>query len=78
MCHLLLGLSQEDISTLCYQEVLKKCVFSSLSRGPGGVGITELKRRLVISDPDHYGVSVPCKANICRFPNLKTKTRFIF
>ncbi|XP_013876938.1 MAGUK p55 subfamily member 7 [Austrofundulus limnaeus] len=27
--------------------------------GPGGVGTTELKRRLVISDPDHYGTSVP-------------------
>ncbi|KAM4552595.1 MAGUK p55 subfamily member 7-like [Odontesthes bonariensis] len=28
--------------------------------GPGGVGVSELKRRLVISDPDRYGVSVPC------------------
>ncbi|XP_015813005.2 MAGUK p55 subfamily member 7 isoform X2 [Nothobranchius furzeri] len=27
--------------------------------GPSGVGVTELKRRLVISDPDRYGVSVP-------------------
>uniref|UniRef100_A0A3Q2DF83 Membrane protein, palmitoylated 7b (MAGUK p55 subfamily member 7) n=1 Tax=Cyprinodon variegatus TaxID=28743 RepID=A0A3Q2DF83_CYPVA len=27
--------------------------------GPSGVGVSELKRRLVISDPDRYGVSVP-------------------
>uniref|UniRef100_A0A3Q2PWC9 Membrane protein, palmitoylated 7b (MAGUK p55 subfamily member 7) n=1 Tax=Fundulus heteroclitus TaxID=8078 RepID=A0A3Q2PWC9_FUNHE len=27
--------------------------------GPSGVGVNELKRRLVISDPDLYGVSVP-------------------
>ncbi|XP_074544111.1 MAGUK p55 subfamily member 7-like [Halichoeres trimaculatus] len=27
--------------------------------GPSGVGVTELKRRLLISDPDHYGVTVP-------------------
>ncbi|XP_047224539.1 MAGUK p55 subfamily member 7-like isoform X3 [Girardinichthys multiradiatus] len=27
--------------------------------GPSGVGVNELKRRLVISDPDRYGVGVP-------------------
>uniref|UniRef100_H2M113 Membrane protein, palmitoylated 7b (MAGUK p55 subfamily member 7) n=1 Tax=Oryzias latipes TaxID=8090 RepID=H2M113_ORYLA len=27
--------------------------------GPSGVGVNELKRRLVISDPDRYGISVP-------------------
>ncbi|XP_027140663.1 MAGUK p55 subfamily member 7 isoform X2 [Larimichthys crocea] len=27
--------------------------------GPNGVGVNELKRRLLISDPDHYGVTVP-------------------
>uniref|UniRef100_A0A665UVJ4 MAGUK p55 subfamily member 7-like n=1 Tax=Echeneis naucrates TaxID=173247 RepID=A0A665UVJ4_ECHNA len=27
--------------------------------GPSGVGVNELKRRLLISDPDHYGVTVP-------------------
>ncbi|XP_070774946.1 MAGUK p55 subfamily member 7-like [Enoplosus armatus] len=27
--------------------------------GPSGVGVNELKRRLLISDPDRYGVSVP-------------------
>ncbi|RVE61478.1 hypothetical protein OJAV_G00171120 [Oryzias javanicus] len=27
--------------------------------GPSGVGVNELRRRLVISDPDRYGVSVP-------------------
>ncbi|XP_070830400.1 MAGUK p55 subfamily member 7-like [Chaetodon trifascialis] len=27
--------------------------------GPDGVGVNELKRRLLISDPDHYGVTVP-------------------
>uniref|UniRef100_A0A3Q3FZH9 MAGUK p55 subfamily member 7-like n=1 Tax=Labrus bergylta TaxID=56723 RepID=A0A3Q3FZH9_9LABR len=27
--------------------------------GPSGVGVSELKRRLLISDPDHYGVTVP-------------------
>ncbi|XP_070701470.1 MAGUK p55 subfamily member 7-like [Pempheris klunzingeri] len=27
--------------------------------GPSGVGVNELKKRLLISDPDHYGVTVP-------------------
>ncbi|GLD51339.1 MAGUK p55 subfamily member 7-like isoform X1 [Lates japonicus] len=27
--------------------------------GPSGVGVNELKRRLLISDPDRYGVTVP-------------------
>ncbi|KAF3699030.1 MAGUK p55 subfamily member 7 [Channa argus] len=27
--------------------------------GPSGVGVNELKRRLLISNPDHYGVTVP-------------------
>uniref|UniRef100_A0A8C8DEJ0 MAGUK p55 subfamily member 7 n=1 Tax=Oncorhynchus tshawytscha TaxID=74940 RepID=A0A8C8DEJ0_ONCTS len=27
--------------------------------GPSGVGLSELKRRLLLSDPDHYGVTVP-------------------
>ncbi|TWW72899.1 MAGUK p55 subfamily member 7-like isoform X2 [Takifugu flavidus] len=27
--------------------------------GPNGVGVNELKRRLLISDPDRYGVTVP-------------------
>ncbi|XP_055359687.1 MAGUK p55 subfamily member 7-like isoform X3 [Betta splendens] len=27
--------------------------------GPSGVGVNELKRRLLISDPDRYGVAVP-------------------
>uniref|UniRef100_A0A3P9M5I3 Membrane protein, palmitoylated 7b (MAGUK p55 subfamily member 7) n=1 Tax=Oryzias latipes TaxID=8090 RepID=A0A3P9M5I3_ORYLA len=27
--------------------------------GPSGVGVNELKRRLVISDPERYGISVP-------------------
>ncbi|XP_041659539.1 MAGUK p55 subfamily member 7-like [Cheilinus undulatus] len=27
--------------------------------GPSGVGVSELKRRLLISDPDHYGITVP-------------------
>lgn len=30
-------------------------------QGPSGVGVHELKRRLLLSDPDHYGVTVPCK-----------------
>ncbi|KAF3858636.1 hypothetical protein F7725_011837 [Dissostichus mawsoni] len=29
--------------------------------GPSGVGVNELKRRLLLSDPDHYGVTVPRK-----------------
>nr|XP_023833421.1 MAGUK p55 subfamily member 7-like [Salvelinus alpinus] len=27
--------------------------------GPSGVGLSEMKRRLLLSDPDHYGVTVP-------------------
>ncbi|KAJ8011145.1 hypothetical protein DPEC_G00055140 [Dallia pectoralis] len=27
--------------------------------GPRGVGLSELKRRLLLSDPDHFGVAVP-------------------
>uniref|UniRef100_A0A674DY17 MAGUK p55 subfamily member 7-like n=1 Tax=Salmo trutta TaxID=8032 RepID=A0A674DY17_SALTR len=27
--------------------------------GPSGVGLSEMKRRLLLSDPDHYGVPVP-------------------
>ncbi|KAM9844624.1 MAGUK p55 subfamily member 7-like [Aulostomus maculatus] len=27
--------------------------------GPSGVGVSELKRRLLISDPDRYGVTIP-------------------
>lgn len=34
----------------------------SLCWGPSGVGVTELKRRLLLSDADVYGTSVPCKA----------------
>lgn len=29
--------------------------------GPDGVGVSELKKRLLISDPDRYGVTVPRK-----------------
>lgn len=39
-------------------------MFWSLSRGPDGVGVNELKRRLLISDPDRYGVIVPRKTHI--------------
>lgn len=39
-------------------------VFSSVSRGPDGVGVNELKRRLLISDPDRYGVTVPRTTHI--------------
>ncbi|KAM4604681.1 MAGUK p55 subfamily member 7-like [Polymixia lowei] len=27
--------------------------------GPGGVGVSELKKRLLISDPEHFGVTIP-------------------
>lgn len=27
--------------------------------GPSGVGLTELKRKLLLSDPEHFGVAVP-------------------
>uniref|UniRef100_A0A8C1WW43 Membrane protein, palmitoylated 7b (MAGUK p55 subfamily member 7) n=1 Tax=Cyprinus carpio TaxID=7962 RepID=A0A8C1WW43_CYPCA len=30
-----------------------------LLTGPSGVGVTELKRRLLLSDPEHFSVSVP-------------------
>lgn len=38
--------------------------FSFPSQGPGGVGVDELKRRLLISDPDLFGVTVPCKTDV--------------
>ncbi|KAF7654302.1 hypothetical protein LDENG_00071330 [Lucifuga dentata] len=28
--------------------------------GPSSVSVNELKKRLLVSDPDHYGVTVPC------------------
>lgn len=34
-------------------------------QGPDGVGVSELKKRLLISDPDSYGVTVPRKTHIC-------------
>lgn len=40
-------------------------MFCTLPRGPDGVGVNEMKRRLLISDPDHYGVTVPCKTHVC-------------
>lgn len=43
---------------------MQNTVLSSLSPGPDGVGVNELKRRLLISDPDRYGVTVPRKADI--------------
>uniref|UniRef100_A0A3P9HED8 Membrane protein, palmitoylated 7b (MAGUK p55 subfamily member 7) n=1 Tax=Oryzias latipes TaxID=8090 RepID=A0A3P9HED8_ORYLA len=43
--------SAED---LCYSDP-NPC----LNLRPSGVGVNELKRRLVISDPDRYGISVP-------------------
>ncbi|MCI4390981.1 hypothetical protein PGIGA_G00129090 [Pangasianodon gigas] len=30
-----------------------------LLAGPSGVGLTELKRKLLLSDPEHFGVAVP-------------------
>ncbi|RXN03386.1 MAGUK p55 subfamily member 7 [Labeo rohita] len=32
-----------------------------LLTGPNGVGVTELKRRLLLSDPEHFAVTVPCE-----------------
>lgn len=43
---------------------IQNSVFWYLSQGPSGVGVTELKRRLLISNPDHYGVTVPRKTDI--------------
>ena len=40
---------------------IQNTVFLSPSPGPSGVGVNELKRRLLLSDPDHYGVTVPRK-----------------
>lgn len=40
----------------------------ALSQGPDGVGVSELKRRLLISDPDCYGVTVPCKTQVHLLP----------
>lgn len=47
-------------------------VFSSVSRGPDGVGVNELKRRLLISDPDRYGVTVPRKTHV-HIGHLRTR-----
>lgn len=33
-----------------------------LSLGPTGVGLNELKRKLLISDPQHFSVTVPRKS----------------
>lgn len=42
--------------------------YCTLSRGPDGVGVSELKRRLLISDPDRYGVTIPCKTHVHLLP----------
>lgn len=34
-------------------------VFLSVFLGPTGVGLNELKKKLLISDPQHFGVTVP-------------------
>jgi len=46
----------------CFYGVLLRdeFLFSCLS-GPVGVGLNELKRKLLISDTQHYGVTVPRK-----------------
>ncbi|MEQ2285879.1 MAGUK p55 subfamily member 7 [Ameca splendens] len=30
-----------------------------MKEGPTGVGLNELKRKLLISDPQHFGVTIP-------------------
>lgn len=40
-------------------------VFSAslfVSLGPTGVGLNELKRKLLISDPQHFSVTIPRKS----------------
>lgn len=59
---------------------IENTVFWYLSRGPSGVGVNELKRRLLISDPDRYGVTVPRKTDAFEFLDchlLHAKMRFI-
>ncbi|XP_017557947.1 MAGUK p55 subfamily member 7 isoform X1 [Pygocentrus nattereri] len=34
--------------------------------GPSGVGVSELKRKLLLSDPEHFGVPVPHTTRECR------------
>uniref|UniRef100_A0A3P9J0V0 Membrane protein, palmitoylated 7b (MAGUK p55 subfamily member 7) n=1 Tax=Oryzias latipes TaxID=8090 RepID=A0A3P9J0V0_ORYLA len=51
--------SAEDLSIFLVFKLLDKTRFDLCLKGPSGVGVNELKRRLVISDPDRYGISVP-------------------
>lgn len=50
-----------QLQQCCYGVLLRdEFLFSCLS-GPVGVGLNELKRKLLISDTQHYGVTVPRK-----------------
>ncbi|XP_076018204.1 MAGUK p55 subfamily member 7-like [Genypterus blacodes] len=55
----------DSVCTPTYIEVIPYCREPKdryrlvLLVGPSGVGVNELKRRLLISDPDHYSVTVP-------------------
>uniref|UniRef100_A0A673NM16 Membrane protein, palmitoylated 7b (MAGUK p55 subfamily member 7) n=1 Tax=Sinocyclocheilus rhinocerous TaxID=307959 RepID=A0A673NM16_9TELE len=60
-----MGKGHAGIHLPIYQEVLPykrkpdELYRLVLLTGPSGVGVTELKRRLLLSDPEHFSVSVP-------------------
>ncbi|XP_077470574.1 MAGUK p55 subfamily member 7-like isoform X3 [Stigmatopora argus] len=47
------------IEVIPYNKYPKERICLVVFVGPSGVGVTELKKRLLISDPDLYGVPVP-------------------
>ncbi|XP_051554934.1 MAGUK p55 subfamily member 7-like [Myxocyprinus asiaticus] len=60
-----MGGGHRGIYTPIYQEVLPytrkpdEPYHLVLLTGPSGVGVTELKRKLLLSDPEHFSVTVP-------------------
>lgn len=41
--------------------ILMPCLLVCFCVGPTGVGLNELKRKLLISDPQHFSVTIPRK-----------------
>ncbi len=54
-------INESDKLLVCVRACVRACLFVCFCTGPSGVGVTELKRRLLISDPEHFSASVPCE-----------------